>query len=316
LKPGLWNPWTLIVTYWLYFGHFFFLTTLAVRTGRTSLSALYLWGVLFGLYETWITKVVWAGYEGDGKFAMGAIGPYGFSEISMVFIFHPVMSFILPLAVACVLFPALRALFPDVTWITGKTRRARVVQVYLVASFVPIVAFNGGNPVNILLNVIFALAIAMVLMRLARPALKWAKGSSIVVFDRWGFRVLCLYLVLLYGVTYAFLLPGALPSIPIQLLTFVAYGAVIAGLWTHRARAPREPEIVSVGSGEWRRVVRVFACICLGAALVSALNLPQILFAPIMFNFIVWTLLGFGLTAWALARGVREYYTEAHVTPR
>src|SRR5262245_43973459 len=37
LKAGLWNPWTLIVTYWLYFAHFFLLTTLAVRTGRTSL---------------------------------------------------------------------------------------------------------------------------------------------------------------------------------------------------------------------------------------------------------------------------------------
>ena len=58
LRMGLWHPWTLLVTYWLYFAHFFFLTTLAVRTGRTSLSALYLWGVLFGLYESWITKVI------------------------------------------------------------------------------------------------------------------------------------------------------------------------------------------------------------------------------------------------------------------
>jgi len=42
LKLGFWHPVTLILTYWLYFGHFFFLTTLAVRTGRTSLGALYL----------------------------------------------------------------------------------------------------------------------------------------------------------------------------------------------------------------------------------------------------------------------------------
>ncbi|MFC1853930.1 hypothetical protein ACFL27_27415 [candidate division CSSED10-310 bacterium] len=101
LPLGLWHPWTLSVTYWLYFAHFFFFTTLAVRTGRTSLSALYLWGVLCGLYESWITKVIWHGFSGDGKLAMGNIGPYGFAEISMVFIFHPMMSFILPLAVTC-----------------------------------------------------------------------------------------------------------------------------------------------------------------------------------------------------------------------
>ena len=57
LQIGLWHPWTWIVTYWLYLAHFFFFTTLAVRTGRTSLWSLYLWGVLYGLYESWITKV-------------------------------------------------------------------------------------------------------------------------------------------------------------------------------------------------------------------------------------------------------------------
>ena len=51
LGMGLWHPWTLLLTYWLYFAHFFLLTTLAIRTGRTSLSSLYLWGVLFGLYD-------------------------------------------------------------------------------------------------------------------------------------------------------------------------------------------------------------------------------------------------------------------------
>ena len=33
------------------------------------------------------------------------MGPFGFSEFSMVVIFHPVMAFILPLAAAGVFFP-------------------------------------------------------------------------------------------------------------------------------------------------------------------------------------------------------------------
>ena len=135
LAMGLWHPWTLVVTYWLYYAHFFFFTTLAVRTGRTSLSSLYLWGVLFGLYESWITKVIWHGYSGDGKFILGSIGPYGFSEISMVFLFHPVMSFILPLSVACLLSPALRQIFPDLAWLTGRGRWARCIRAYVIISF-------------------------------------------------------------------------------------------------------------------------------------------------------------------------------------
>ena len=35
LQVGLWHPWTWLVTYWLYFAHFFFFTTLAVHTGKT-----------------------------------------------------------------------------------------------------------------------------------------------------------------------------------------------------------------------------------------------------------------------------------------
>jgi len=125
IQVGLWNPWTWVVTYWLYFAHFFFFTTLDVRTGRTSLSSLYLWGILFGLYEFWITKVIWHGYGGDGKFVMGSIGPYGYSEISMAFIFHPVASFILPLAVTCLLCPPLRRLFPDLAWFKAENDRAQ-----------------------------------------------------------------------------------------------------------------------------------------------------------------------------------------------
>jgi hypothetical protein len=134
LQVGLWHPWTWIVTYWLYLAHFFFLISLAIRTGKTSIWALYLWGVIFGLYESWITKVIWYGYSGDGNFAIGNIGPYGYSEISMVFIFHPVMSFIVPLAVSCVIYPQLRRCFPDLAWLTGRSKGARAVQIYLVVN--------------------------------------------------------------------------------------------------------------------------------------------------------------------------------------
>jgi hypothetical protein len=316
LGAGLWNPWTLLVTYWLYFAHFFLFTTLAVRTGRTSLSCLYLWGVLFGLYESWITKVIWSGYNADGKFAMGHIGPYGFSEISMVFIFHPVASFILPLAVTCLLCPPLRCLFPELAWFTKKTRGARMVQIYLVISFAPVMAMNSGGPLNLAANLVLAIIGLYVLFWLSRPVLSANDGGRIVAFGRWGFTGLCVYLALLYGVGYVALRPGARPSVVVQLFTFVFYGLAIAGLWLHRKREPL-PAFVAppVEKREVHLVRNLFLVVLALALALAPLGHNALLFPVLVPNFIIWALLGFVLTALPLAKGLREWIENCRTPP-
>jgi hypothetical protein len=313
LQIGIWNLWTLIVTYWLYFTHFFCCTTLAVRTGRTSLWALYLWGVLFGLYESWITKVIWAGYSADGKFALGQIGPYGFSEISMVFIFHPVMSFLIPLAVACVLWPSLGRWFPDLAWFTGTTRGARLMRAYLVFSTAPVVALNSGGPLNLALNVAFVLVLWWVLCWLARPSFAAENCISIVAFGRWGFLALCAYLTLLYSITYRFLRFEALPSVPIQLLTFVFYAIAILGIYCHRRRVPLAAKPVSPEPRERLVVVSVFALV-IGLGLVLAI-IPRkkVLLIPFVISSVLWPILGFLFTGFAVWRGIREFRDRAPV---
>jgi hypothetical protein len=316
LRAGLWNPWTLLVTYWLYFAHFFLLTTLAVRTGRTSLSSLYLWGVLFGLYESWITKVIWTGYDGNGKFAMGHIGPYGFSEISMVFIYHPVASFILPLAVACLLCPPLRRLFPELEWFTGKTWGARIVQGYLVFSFAPTMAMNSGGPSNLVKNLAFAIILLLALLRLARPSLSSSDGRRIVAFGRRGFAGLCVYLALLYGVAYFALRPEGRPSVGVQLFTFVFYALAIIGLWMHRRREPLLPRAVAPVEKRELRLLRVLFAVVLALGLaLSPFRQNALLYPPLVLNFITWSLLGFFLTALSLAQGVREFSESAGPPP-
>ncbi|MGA2257353.1 MAG: hypothetical protein ABSG53_22070 [Thermoguttaceae bacterium] len=311
LPLGLWHPWTVLVTYWLYFAHFFFFTTLAVRTGRTSLSCLYLWGVLFGLYESWITKVIWYGYSGDGKFAMGNIGPYGFSEISMVFIFHPVVSFILPLAVTCLLCPSLRRLFPELAWFTGKSKGARIVQVYLVLSFAPVMGMNSGGPINLAVNLAVAEILLLALLWLARAALASSDGRQIVVFSRWGFAGVSVYLALLYGVMYIALRPEGRPSLGVQLFTFVFYVLAIAGLWLHGKRQPLAVAGVPLEKRELKLVIILFIVLQALALVFSMPARSPVLYPAIVLNFVIWPLLGFVLTALSLAQGVRESFTSA-----
>jgi hypothetical protein len=307
LRAGLWNPFTILVTYWLYFAHFFFFTTLALRTGRTSLASLYLWGVLFGLYESWITKVIWSGYGGDGQVAMGHIGPYGFSEISMVFFYHPVVSFILPLAIACLLCPPLRRLFPELSWFTGKSRGARILKAYLVLVFAAVMGMNSGGAVNLALNLAVAIFLLFALMRLARPALAAADGRPIVAFGRGSFLALSVYLVFLYGISYFAIRPGDLPSAAVQLFTFVFYALAIAGLWLHRRRVPLGENEAPVEKRESTLVVRLFVILLALGFVVSIFGLNPVLELFIALNFILWTLSGFLFAAIALAKGVWEY---------
>ncbi len=306
LQIGLWNPWTLLMTYWLYFAHFFFFTTLAVRTGRTSFWSLYLWGVLFGLYESWITKVIWYGYSGDGKLAIGSIGPYGLSEMSMVLIFHPMMAFIFPLAVTCLLCPPLRRLFPDLAWFTGRSKGARSVQGYLILSFAPVMAMNSGGPVNLAANLAVAIVVLVLMSRLARPALDSLDGRAIVVFGRWGFAGLCAYLIWLYGFTYFFLRPEGLPSAAVQLLTLVFYAVAIAGLWLHRRREPLDNHAAQVEKRELMLVKILFALLLALSLALSPWSRNPILFGIIVPNFVIWTVLGFVLPVASLVSGVRE----------
>jgi len=306
LKPGLWNPWTLIVTYWLYFAHFFLFATLAAWTGRTSFWSLYLWGVLFGLYESWITKVIWYGYEGDGHVALGRLGPYGFSEISMVVIFHPIMSFILPLAVVCVLFPSLRRLFPDLAWFTSSHRWARVTRVYLVVSLGAVVAMNSGGPTNLGLNLVFGAVVLCVLLRLSRPGFFTPDARPILVFGRRGFVGLCVYLAILYAVTYFHMRPEGLPSAGVQLLTFVFYALALAGLWLHRRREPAAAAPIATRQAELRVVSTVVAAVLGLGFLLSFFRSRPHLFTPAIASMLIWTPLGFLFASIAIAKGVAE----------
>lgn len=312
IQVGLWHPWTWLVTYWLYFAHFFFFTTLAVRTGRTSLAALYLWGVLFGLYESWITKVIWSGYRANGELALGAIGPYGLSEISMVLFFHPVAAFILPLAVACLLYPSLRGLFPGLAWLSGRGKLARAVQAYLAISFVSVMAMNSGGPVRFSENVAFILAVLLLVSWRARATFSSENARPLVVFGRRGFVGLCIYLVLLYGIAYRALNYQALPSIPVQLLTFVFYALAAGGIWAHRKREPLSGFAVQVEPRELRLVKTLFVLMLVLALALSTIRGTKVIQLAALLSLVVWPYLGFLLAAAALADGVRERSSPLH----
>ena len=150
------------------------------------------------------------------------------------------------------------------------------------------------------------LAVWLILARLARLGLAAPDGRPIVEFGRWGFAGLCLYLALLYGVTYVYLRPEALPFARVQLLTFVFYSLVLVGLWRHRRREPLPFDAVAVDARERTTVLQWFALVFGLGFLVSLLPPGPIVYLPFLVNNAAWSVAGFLLTGIALWAGTNE----------
>ncbi len=87
-----------LIVFPLYLGHLLFFLNVALRIRKTSITHLYFFGVLIALYESWITKVLWVGYPGSSGPLEGIFLGVASLEFSvLVFFWHPLFAFILPL---------------------------------------------------------------------------------------------------------------------------------------------------------------------------------------------------------------------------
>lgn len=81
----------------IYLLHSVVLVGVAYGAGRVQYSTLYLAGVVLGLYEAYVTKVVWAPLGDRPVVEVG--GVYVFETVGLVLFWHPVVAFVLPVAV-------------------------------------------------------------------------------------------------------------------------------------------------------------------------------------------------------------------------
>jgi hypothetical protein len=94
------DPWGLLVTLPLYLGHAIFFFNVAFLWKKTSPRQLYFFGMMFGLYEALITKVLWYGYPGSTGPMVGSFFGVAWGEfLTLVLFWHPVMSFVVPVFV-------------------------------------------------------------------------------------------------------------------------------------------------------------------------------------------------------------------------
>jgi hypothetical protein len=92
------DGWGLLVVFPLYTLHTLVLAWVVFRAKRITFTTLFLAGAIFGLYEAYITKVLWAPTWGDTVWLVGGLSIV--QTAVLVLYWHPLMAFIAPLMVS------------------------------------------------------------------------------------------------------------------------------------------------------------------------------------------------------------------------
>lgn len=226
--------WGLFVTFPLYGLHAIVLAFLVFRPGRRiTLPALFLAGMIFGMYEAYITKVLFDPTWGAQSLTLG--GLYVFQTVVLVLFWHPFMAFIAPLLATECLITESREI-PDALppFLRGTSKsRARAVLSSGVAAvlLVPTAAINAPTPLRALESILSSIIVISVLWGLWRLLLR---GKGYALRDllpnprqaAWlGGALLCLYLVLGFIIRR-----GSLPKTLGPHVTVAVIYAVLAGL--------------------------------------------------------------------------------------
>lgn len=125
------NPVESLFLLTFYGSHLLILAWLTFRRAWPSLPTLWFAGVLFGLYEFYITKVLWSPPWGD---AISLAHVDVISLVVLAFFWHPFLAFILPLAIGEAVGSStawVRSQLP--TWLTSPRRRGAMIAAAVAA---------------------------------------------------------------------------------------------------------------------------------------------------------------------------------------
>ncbi|MBU7015475.1 MAG: hypothetical protein HXS52_06485 [Theionarchaea archaeon] len=201
---SLWflDAWSILVTFPLYMVHVIFFLNMALRTARTSPVHLYLWGMLFAMYESWITQVLWVGYTVNQPL-FGTLGGIAIGEfLGLVLFWHPVMSFVVPLIIFEVLVlsisidnPENRILPSHVPLLIATPRNRKILGfLYILGSIFMTISYQG----NILLGLAVLGGTYGIIYGLYRKAIAYQVTIHSLRVGKRGFAFALGYLLLLY----------------------------------------------------------------------------------------------------------------------
>ena len=232
----------LLVELPLYTLHILVLACMVFHYGRPRFSTLFIAGAIFGLYEAYITKVLW-NPPWDEMFNVGGIAL--FEVPVLVLWWHPFMAFIIPLLVGETIFTGSRETLNALPKRARRLLTTRKGCILLAALGGTFQGANSPSPGLVLLSGVGTAGVLGLLLVLWRRA---GRGQTYTIHDllpnRREFCVLLALLLVLYLLTGFFLRPEALPGLFPQMVIWLLYAVFFTLLYLNlrKSRQVEEPD--------------------------------------------------------------------------
>lgn len=267
------DAWGLLVVCPLYLLHLLVLARVAFARGAPRLPALFFAGVLFGLYEAYMTKQLW--HPDWSPNAMHVGGVAVIESIILVLWWHPLMAFLVPLLVAETVFcrsrHMARALPQWVQRVLFGRRRATALVVAAVLLGLMLSSIHPPRPSvdRVAVSALAAIAVLSLLVWLWRLAARGVRMDLLELLPtRREMVLLCVCLALQYVGLGILIRPASLPGLGHQASVWLLYVLAIAGLWLG-LRRPQPPPLLGLPEPPdgflWRRWFALAAILVLAA---------------------------------------------------
>jgi hypothetical protein len=234
-KP--WDVWGWVVLLPLYGIHALVLAGFIFARGRPRFEAVFLAGVLFGLYEAYITKVLWAPSWGQPVVSVGGVALVELVVIS--FWWHPFMSFAVPLAAAETVLTRSHEVLDGLPATVKSLLAKRGMLLFILFAAWAGAAHGGADPVSAMLSSIISAGVILGLVHI------WDKRTSgpgytlrQLLPDGRQTAKLFVFLVLIYIILGGLLLRDRIPGLAAQAPVWIMYAAFI-GLLLVAVKASR-----------------------------------------------------------------------------
>ncbi|MCD1295926.1 hypothetical protein CUJ83_13065 [Methanocella sp. CWC-04] len=286
--------WGILVVMPLYTLHTLVFAHVVFNYGKPRLYTLFLAGVIFGLYEAYITKVLWNPPWGASLFA-GGVAIIELAVIAMWW--HPFMAFIAPLFVSENVLSKSKDIFKGlpamVQRLCDTKKKVYILLALFVIFFGLVQSANSPSPIHSLASVILGGGAIMALLWIYRSKTSGLEYSlKELLPDKKEFVVLLAALLLFYAMTGIVLRPEALPGIGPQLLILLIYAVMFALLYLSLKKSKKIEPVKTVGlpvGFSWK----LLAVLTVSFALVSAIgNVLHIGLISILLAWLLWGITG------------------------
>ena len=274
-------PWGILMVFPLYFLHTLFFFCIVWSYGKPTLGSLYAAGLLFGMYEAYLTKVVWTSYSPDGPMlSVGGIAL--FETLLLVLFWHSVLAFMLPLFIGETYLTKSRelvGLLPQ--WVR---RRGKLLFTLLLIWAGLFTSVNSPSPLNSILSTLSSGGVLLILMVLWKKTGGDNYSMRELLPGRKACKVIAVFLILMY-VGYTRLIHwDKLPGIGPQFIVWAIYAALI-WLLINNIRKSRQEKIAATTVGfSWKTPVLLLLLFVLSAVVGELLPIKIVL---ILFAFLL-----------------------------